>query len=132
MFFENEYDKDKKLILVADDDAFHSHIVSDILKNDYNIAIVNNGLETLIALNKLEKVDLILLDMVMPVLNGYGVLQFLKELPKEKVPHIILTTSLTQEYLQIDEYKDIIDDVLYKPFNEELLTTVVSTIFKKD
>jgi len=114
--------KNKK-ILVVDDTPASLDIVADIL-NQYDIIEVTNGKEALGVL-KHEKVDLILLDIMMPDMDGYEVCERLKSNPDTKDIPIIFITAKTDDK-SIDTALDIGGiDYITKPFEpKELLMRI--------
>ena len=115
------------LILIVDDTIKNLQLLGSVLKEEnYKIAIANNGNQAvLIAAQTLP--DLILLDVMMPGLNGYETCKKLKEIEKTKnIPIIFLTAK--------SEVEDIIDgfiagavDYITKPFNIYELKARVKT-----
>lgn len=67
----------KKTIIIADDEPHILELMRLILSKDYNIILVENGMDAISAVQK-KKPDLILLDVMMPGLNGYEVCEILK------------------------------------------------------
>ena len=83
--------EDKKKILIVDDDPSYARMVREWIKDDYNVGIVTAGMQAITYLMK-NKVDLILLDYEMPVVDGPQVLQMLRQEPTlEKIPVVFLT-----------------------------------------
>jgi len=87
-------DNKKKSILLIEDDNIIADILSERLKKaGYAIKVVNNGRLGILAINT-KRPDIVLLDMFLPVLDGFGVLEELKKsgfLPK--LPVIIISNS---------------------------------------
>ncbi|MCI8665288.1 MAG: response regulator [Dorea sp.] len=81
----------KKRILVVDDDAMNLMLTKRILEKQYNVLLAESGKE---ALNKMkgEKIDLILLDIAMPGMNGIETFERMKEISVD-IPVIFLTAS---------------------------------------
>ena len=81
----------KKRILVVDDDAMNMMLTKRILEKQYNVLLAESGKE---ALNKMkgEKIDLILLDIAMPGMNGIETFERMKEISVD-IPVIFLTAS---------------------------------------
>ena len=61
----------KPLILVVEDQKINRDILNHILKNEYNIIEAENGAEALDIFSKTENISAILLDINMPVMDGY-------------------------------------------------------------
>ena len=86
-----EQKNERKRILIIDDDPEYLRRTQSILHNHYKIYIANSGASALMLLSK-HKVDLILLDYIMPVLDGPKVLQALKSEPTTAdIPVIFLS-----------------------------------------
>jgi len=86
----------KQSILIVDDMASNIEILNGILGNDYNILFALNGHEALdIAYEQVP--DLILLDVVMPDMDGYIVCSYLKAEEKTRDIPVIFVTSMDQE-----------------------------------
>jgi DNA-binding response OmpR family regulator len=94
----------KKTIMLVEDDSFVLDIYKTKLTQEgFNVVMASNGIE---AIKKLEEIaelpDLILLDIVMPYLDGLEVLKKIKEDEKIKNVPVILLTNLSQKE-EIDE-----------------------------
>ncbi len=119
---------EKVTILIADDDEYIIDSIKDFLEDDYNIITTNNGEEVVNYINKTptEKIDLLLLDIMMPVLDGYEVLKRIKEMD---IPVLILSAKA-----------DVVSKIkglslgawgyLSKPFHIEELNAQINTLVK--
>ena len=113
------YKKYENKILLVDDDTKNLQVAMTILKN-YNVIYAQSGDKALELLEK-NKFDLILLDVVMPIMDGYHVCSKIKANDKtKKIPIIFLTVK--------DDEKDIVKgfelgavDYVTKPFYSEVL-----------
>lgn len=81
----------QKRILVVDDDEMNLARSRIILKQEYDVLVANSGMEALRILGQ-EKIDLVLLDIEMPKMNGFVTFQRIKETVGE-MPVIFLTAS---------------------------------------
>ncbi len=117
-------------ILVVDDSPLLRRLVNHILsKKGYRILEASNGREALLILKK-ERPDLILLDIMMPEMDGTS---FMKELRKcaeyADIPVLVLTA--VGERSMIDEMKSLgVVDFLFKPFSPIKLESIVKRILK--
>ncbi|MEI6827447.1 MAG: response regulator, partial [Desulfuromonadales bacterium] len=107
-------------ILAVDDEYVNTQLIKSVLRDEYDILTALNGHEA-IDLVKQYKPDLILLDVMMPDLNGFEVCRIIKaDAEYNSIPIIFLTALVTQEgQLQGLELGGI--DYLAKPVNMELL-----------
>ncbi len=112
---------DKKRILMVEDETQLVEMVRLRLEtNNYEILTAYDGMEALEKVKK-ERPDLIILDLMLPKIDGYKVCSLLKTDPKyNKIPIIILTARAQKE--EIDLGKDLgADAYITKPFESEFL-----------
>ncbi len=122
------YKKYGNKILLVDDDVKNLQVAMSILKN-YNVIYAQSGEKALELLAK-NDFDLILLDVIMPLMDGYHVCSKIKENEKTKnIPIIFLTVK--------DDEKDIVKgfdlgavDYITKPFYSEVLLKRVEVHLK--
>ena len=110
-------EKQKKNLLLIDDESAIAIIIQIQFGKDYTITILKNGLEAVKWLLAGNLPDLIILDLNMPEMNG---LDFLKEVRKynffRKIPMIVLSGE-DNSIKKIEAFKSGADDYLTKPFN---------------
>ena len=88
---------DKKLILVAEDDLFYAKIYETKLTSEgFDVEVVPNGEEALKHIDE-RKPDLLLLDLIMPIKDGFQVLESIKNNDKYKDIKVIVLSNLGQE-----------------------------------
>lgn len=117
-------------ILVVDDIPANVELVCNILDEmDYDLYIANNGLE---ALNQIANIsfDLILLDVMMPALDGFSVAKMIKKQQKNKDIPIIFLTAKTDTNSVINGFDAGGVDYITKPFNKKELLVRVETHLK--
>ncbi|WP_224999368.1 response regulator [Cesiribacter sp. SM1] len=128
-------------ILLVDDDIINNFINQQLIEDleiTGQLSVVNNGLEAIRYLEKnagetAGRPDLVLLDINMPVMDGF---EFLKEFhsmqfpDKEKVKIVMLTTSTSDKDVQ--RLKEIrVDGYIHKPLTEEKMMGIVNEFFTK-
>ena len=115
-------------ILIVDDEKLLRDVVKEYCLNDnYNVYEAENGLEALQVLEK-ENIDLIVLDIMMPKMDGYTFFKQMKE--KENIPTIVLSAR-GEEYDKLLGFDLGIDDYLTKPFSPRELMALIKAILKR-
>ena len=106
----------KNSILVVEDSEINFAILEDILKHDYVVHSAKDGVEA-IEMVKEKMPDIILLDIVLPKMDGYEVIKILKDDPNTSEIPIIFVTALSNTD---NERKGLMlgaDDYIQKPFD---------------
>ena len=108
----------KNILVVEDDISIHS-ILQEILKNDgYNVIDAYSGSEAIMVLEK-NQVDLILLDLMLPGLNGEEIIK-----RNNHIPIIVLSAKISQDD-KVECLLNGANDYITKPFNkDELLARI--------
>jgi PAS domain S-box-containing protein len=128
---ENEnFDWSDKTILIAEDDPSNQLFVKVILsKTKVNILMANDGLEaTQIYDNNADAIDLVLVDVKMPEINGYELTHYLKS-KDTKLPVIALTANAMNNDRD-ESLKNGCDDYLAKPIAKEKLYRTIARYFE--
>lgn len=96
---EDEISLSGKILFVADDDERNLFSLKEVLEDSgATVHLFRNGKELLVELERGSQVDYIILDMMMPVMNGAQVLKYLSEHQKlANIPTIVLTASIDPE-----------------------------------
>jgi CheY-like chemotaxis protein len=116
-----------KRILVVDDEADIRDIVKTyLLEEGYEVLEAENGHEAIMKVQK-EMPDLVVLDIMMPGINGFEVAKHLKDDPNTQDIPIIILSVLAQD----SQYRQGILDYISKPFRQEELIATVRKIFDK-
>jgi len=120
----------KKKILIVDDEPMNIDLLEAMLAHeDYDILASGNGTEA-IAVTQSSPPDLILLDIMMPVMNGYEVAQKLKSDPMTAHIPIILVTALNDISDRVKGLEAGADDFLTKPVEKSELKARVNNLLK--
>lgn len=111
----------RQKLLIVDDEEVNRTILSLMFDSDYDIMEARNGMEAIDAIEKNEEIALILLDVIMPIMDGFGVLDYMKDKELlEKIP-VILITSMTPQESEEKAYEYGIADVMHKPFESAIV-----------
>ncbi len=122
--------KQRYTILVADDSDMNRMMLREMLKDSYDIVEAADGLQALAILQKAEQeISLILLDIVMPNMDGFGVLAAMNKYHWiESVPVIMISAENTQTYIE-RAYDLGVTDYIKRPFDAMVVRRrVVNTI----
>lgn len=119
----------KKKLLIVDDMELNRAILGEVFQSEYEILEAENGK---IALELLEKnrdtIGAMLLDIVMPVMDGLTVLKFMKEQKTiEQVP-VILITAENDEATLLHGYDSGVSDIINKPFSPAIVLRRVKNV----
>ncbi|MBN2384488.1 response regulator, partial [bacterium] len=115
------------IILVADDDPFIRNLHKTIFNDPrYSLHFASNGFETLTVAKQVIP-DVILLDVMMPDMNGLEVCKRIRKDPVLTTVPIILITVLDDQESQLAGLKAGADDFISKPFNSQILKARVDT-----
>ena len=118
-------------ILVVDDVRIIRRLVKVNLELEgHTVFEAENGKEALERIGEL-KPDLILLDVIMPFLDGFQVLKRLREDEQTRSIPVIMLTSCTEEANQIKSWEIGISDFVAKPFNPNALVSVVNQVLNE-
>jgi CheY-like chemotaxis protein len=116
---------DRKYVLIVDDDIVTQNMLKTALGNaGYDYIVASNGREALeLAAGKLP--GIIILDIMMPGIDGGEVADILKKNPRTKeIPIIFLSSLISKEEEKTGAKKDIVS-FLAKPYNREMLLNEV-------
>src|SRR5205807_6837828 len=117
---------ERELIVLADDNADMREYVRRLLSQQYRVHAVSNGEEALAAVRDLNP-DLILTDVMMPGLDGFGVLRLIRQDPSTAGKPVILLSARAGEESRVEGLEQGADDYLVKPFTARELLARVQT-----
>ena len=119
-----------KKILIVDDEKDVISLTRTLLEdNGYEVVTANSGKEALAKFKK-EKFDLILLDILMPKMSGFTVLERIKRIDKKMKITFLSVLEVSQKRL-LELKKQGISDYILKPFVEEDLIKRIKKIIGK-
>lgn len=123
--------KSEEVILIVDDVELNRAILSELFQNEYKILEAENGVDALSLIEKYGRyIKVVLLDLVMPEMDGF---QVLKRLQKSRWFHqipIVLITVENNGGTTLKEYISGISDIINKPFNPEIVHRRVKNIIE--
>lgn len=117
-----------KRILIVEDEMDIQELLSAYLRDaGYAVQIASDGMEAIDNFNK-SCYDLVLLDIMLPKIDGFGVCELIRR--KSKVP-IIMLTALDNEKEQIRGFDLEIDDYVTKPFSMPVLLRKIAAVLRR-
>ena len=124
-------DSEKKKIFMVDDSKVHLNVVANMLKDRYEIIGAVSGKKALELLKNGVIPDLILLDILMPDMDGWNLYKRIKSIGEL---HYVPIAFLTSQHGEEDEKNALhlgADDYIVKPFNKEDLLRRIEAIINK-
>jgi len=112
--------ENKKLILVVDDDIINIQLLKNLLDSQYSVITATNGIEAIDSVVE-QHPDLIILDIMMPGMDGVEVFQQLKKNPQVSDIPVIFLTSKNTEKDEVDALQIGAVDYIVKPFSPNVV-----------
>lgn len=120
-----EKSAEKPVILVVDDTSENLLLISDLLRKHYKVKVANNGNKALSIARSHPAPDLILLDIMMPEMDGYAVCRLLKSNPATQAIPVVFLTARPDEDKKGLEAGAV--GYLTKPVKSSLLMEAIRT-----
>lgn len=118
---------DKKILIIEDETAIQKILSEPLTYAGYQVTTAADGVEGLGIFHR-ENFDLILLDILLPKMNGYAVCERIRR--ESQIPIIILTALDTEED-QIKGFDQLADDYITKPFSIRLVLKRVEALLRR-
>src|ERR1041385_2966351 len=119
-----------KILLVDDEPDILEFMEYNLKKENYNVIKAANGKEA-INVAKKEHPDLILLDIMMPVMDGISACQQLRSMPEFKNTLIAFLTARNEDYSQIAGFDSGADDYITKPIKPRVLVSRINALLRR-
>jgi CRP/FNR family cyclic AMP-dependent transcriptional regulator len=120
----------RTILLIEDNTVIRENMAEILELSDYKVLTATNGKEG-VALAVEHKPDLIVCDIMMPVLDGYGVIHMLQKKPEtQNIPFIFLTAKTERDEIRKGMQLGA-DDYITKPFTETELLNAIETRLRK-
>ncbi len=124
-------EKNTRKILVVDDEPDILEFIDYNLKREgYDVYVAANGQEGIDKAKEI-KPDLIILDVMMPVLDGIEACRRLREMPDFKSTFIVFLTARSEEYSEIAGFNVGADDYIAKPIKPRVLLSRINAILRR-
>lgn len=127
----NERDDNKPLVLVVDDSDMNRFLLSQILLDDYNVIEACDGVEaTQIIQDHFKELSIVLLDIVMPRMDGFGVQEFMNANDLIQDLPVIMISSMDEDSAIRRCYELGISDYVRRPFSADVVGKRVYNIVR--
>lgn len=121
--------KKVKILLVDDEPDILEFLSYNLKKEGYQVATAENGLES-IKIAKIEKPDLILMDIMMPEMDGIEACAEIRKIETLKKTIIVFLTARTEEFSQLAAYDSGADDYITKPIKPKVLMSKIKALLR--
>lgn len=119
-----------KILLVDDEPDILEFMEYNLKKESYNVFTAGNGREA-IEIAKKEKPDLIILDIMMPEMDGIETCRALREIPEFRQTLIAFLTARNEDYSQVAGFDVGADDYITKPIKPRVLVSRINALFRR-
>lgn len=122
---------EKLRMLIVDDSYPNRMVLSDEFKKDFQIILAEDGKEAISILETTDRLAVIILDLIMPEVDGFEVLRFIEASPLHKnIPVIVITSSDdTTDYIKAMDMGAV--DVICKPINTQLISRKIRNLLER-
>lgn len=122
--------KAKRILVVDDDKDIVELLEYNLTKEGYEVKTAENG-EVAVKIAKTFVPNLVLLDIMMPVLDGVEACRQLKQMPELKDTFVLMLTARAEEYSEVAAFQMGADDYVLKPIKPRALLSRLSSIFRR-
>jgi two-component system alkaline phosphatase synthesis response regulator PhoP len=120
-----------RVLLVDDEQDILDMLQYNFVREGYQVQTAHNGAEAVEAVKSFSP-EIILMDVMMPVMDGVESCRKIREIPEGKAPHIIFLTSRSEEYTEVAAFECGGNDFINKPIKPRaLLSRVASSLQRK-
>ena len=118
----------KKILIVEDEPEIRQLLSSYLINEGYSVSEAEDGVAAIELFSK-EKFDLLILDIMIPKIDGYGVCEYVKK--QSNVP-VIFLSALGDEKSMVKGYDSLADDYVTKPFSMPVFLRKVKAVLRRD
>lgn len=119
----------KKILILEDEDTIREFVVINLKRAGYNTLEASTGEEAISIFDKEKDIDIAVLDIMLPGIDGFAVAKYLRE--KDSGLGIIMLTAKTQEMDKLSGFMSGADDYISKPFSTNDLIMRVDALYRR-
>ena len=120
----------QRILIVDDEDDIREFISYNLRREGYEVYMASNGVEAIEQASALRP-HLILLDMMMPIMDGRQACEKMRQMPELKDTMILFLSAVQEEQCQIDSYLAGADDYITKPVSMRVLCSRINAIMRR-
>ncbi|MBP3424081.1 MAG: response regulator transcription factor [Alistipes sp.] len=120
----------RRILIVDDEDDIREFIGYNLRREGYDISTASNGKEA-VEIARTTLPHLILLDMMMPIMDGRQTCEAIRQIPELNDTIIVFLSAVQEEQCQIESYLAGADDYITKPVSMRILCSRVNAIMKR-
>lgn len=121
----------QKVLVVDDEEPILELLKYNLEKEGYSVQTANDGLKA-VEIAKKFLPDLVLLDIMMPVMDGVEACRRIREMPETQKTFIVFLTARAEEYSEVAAFDVGADDYITKPIKPRALISRIQAIFRRD
>ena len=123
---------DKPKILIVDDEPDILDVLEyNLLQNGFQVERAENG-EYAVKIAKKFQPDLVILDIMMPTMDGVETCRQLRKMPETKHSYILFLTARSEEYSELAAFEVGADDYIHKPIKPRTLISRIKAILRRN
>lgn len=117
----------KHILIIEDEKSIQNILKAFLIEAGYSVSLADDGLQGISAFRK-ESYDLVLLDIMIPKIDGYTVCEMIRN---ESNTPVILLTALDDEESQMKGFDLLVDDYITKPFSMPLVLRRIEAVLRR-
>lgn len=118
-------------VLVVDDKGMNRYMLGGIFKDNYDIVEAGGGREAIAIIEgEYQELAVILLDIIMPGIDGFGVLQYMREHDLLDSVPVVVVTDDSSESTAVKAFEYKVADIVIKPFEPQIIKRRVENIIE--
>lgn len=121
----------QKVLVVDDEEPILELLKYNLEKSGYDVKTAENGMKAVEIAKKFTP-DLVLLDIMMPKMDGVETCRLIREIPEMQKSFVVFLTARSEEYSEVAAFDVGADDYITKPIKPRALMSRISALFRRD
>src|SRR3569832_219646 len=120
-----------KVLVVDDEEPILELLKYNLEKSGYEVRTASDGMKAIDIAKKFLP-DLVLLDIMMPKMDGVETCRMIREMPELQKTFVVFLTARSEEYSEVAAFDVGADDYIMKPIKPRALMSRISALFRRD